>query len=76
MDTSKLESKISSEQNAIDAVMKQIGEFYYSKYTEKGTADKGITGFCATIDAHNEIVGFIKITPNNTKNIDKNLETW
>jgi len=26
--------------------------------------------------AHNEVVGFVKITPNNTKNIDKNIEIW
>jgi Zn finger protein HypA/HybF involved in hydrogenase expression len=60
IETTKLNSKISSEQNAINAVMKQIGEFYYSKYTEMGTADEGIAGFCATIDAHNAAIAQAK----------------
>jgi membrane protease subunit (stomatin/prohibitin family) len=52
IETSKLNSKINSEQNAIDAVMKQIGEFYYAKYAETGTIDEGAAGFCTTIDGH------------------------
>jgi len=60
IETSKLNSKISSEQNAIDAVMKQIGEFSYGKYTEKGTADKGILEFCKTIDGHNAAIAEAK----------------
>jgi hypothetical protein len=60
IETSKLNSKISSEQNAIDAVMKQIGEFYYKKYAETKTADKGITEFCKTIDGHNAAIAEAK----------------
>jgi uncharacterized OB-fold protein len=56
----KLNAKISSEQDAIDAVMKQIGEFYYNKYLDAGTADKGIAGFCAAIDGHKAEIERIK----------------
>jgi uncharacterized OB-fold protein len=60
IETSKLNSKISSEQNAIDAVMKQIGEFYFKKYAETKTADEGIAGFCKTIDGHNAAIAEAK----------------
>jgi len=60
IETAKLNSKISSEQNAIDAVMKQIGEFYYKKYTETKTADESIAGFCKTIDGHNAAIAEAK----------------
>jgi len=60
IETTKLNSKINSEQNAINAVMKQIGEFYYSKYAKSGTADEGIAGFCTTIDAHNAAIAEAK----------------
>jgi uncharacterized OB-fold protein len=56
IETSKLNSKINSEQNAIDAVMKQIGEFYYKKYVETKKSDEGIAGFCKTIDGHNAAI--------------------
>ena len=56
IETTKQNSKISSEQNAINAVMAKIGEFYYNKYTETGTADEGITEFCAKIDEHNAVI--------------------
>jgi membrane protease subunit (stomatin/prohibitin family) len=59
-DTSKQNSKISSEQNAINEVMKKIGEFYYSKYTETGKADKGIAEFCSAIDGHNKTIADAK----------------
>jgi len=60
IETVKLNSKISSEQNAIDAVMKQIGEFCYKKYAETGTADEGIAGFCKAIDGHNAAIAEAK----------------
>ena len=60
IETTKLNSKISAEQNAIGAVMKQIGEFYYNKYAETGKADKNIADFCATIDKHNEVIAEAK----------------
>jgi len=56
IETTKLNSKISSEQNAINSVMKQIGEFYYKKYLEAKTADEGIKEFCAEIDGHNAAI--------------------
>jgi archaellum component FlaC len=60
VETTKLNSKINSEQNAINAVMKQIGEFYYNKYLESGTADEGIKEFCAVIDGHNATIAGAK----------------
>jgi uncharacterized OB-fold protein len=60
IETAKLNSKISSEQNAIDAVIKQIGEFYYKKYAETKTVDEGIAGFCKTIDGHNAAIAEAK----------------
>jgi predicted nucleic acid-binding Zn ribbon protein len=59
-ETSKLETKIKSEQDAIDAVMKQIGEYCYSKYTETGKTNKGLAEFCATIDEHNKAIAEAK----------------
>jgi len=56
IETTKLNSKISSEQNAINAVMKKIGEFYYNKYLEAKTADEGIKELCAEIDGHNAAI--------------------
>jgi hypothetical protein len=60
IETAKLNSKISSEQNEIDAVMKQIGEFYFKKYAETKTADEGIAGFCKKIDGHNAAIAEAK----------------
>ncbi|MCL2699563.1 MAG: zinc ribbon domain-containing protein [Defluviitaleaceae bacterium] len=60
IETTKLNSKISAEQNAITAVMAKIGEFYYAKYKETGTADEGITGFCKVIDGHNTVISETK----------------
>ena len=60
IETAKLNSKVSSEQNAINAVLKQIGEFYYNKYLEAKTADEGIKEFCATIDGHNAAIAGAK----------------
>ena len=60
IETSKLNTKISSEQIEISAVMKQIGEFCYKKYTETGKADEGIAGFCKTIDGHNAAIAEAK----------------
>ena len=60
IEITKLNSKISSEQNAISAVMKQIGEFYYNKYAETGTADEEIIKFCETIDGHNAAINEAK----------------
>jgi hypothetical protein len=59
-DTSKQNSKINSEQNAIDEDMKRIGEFYYKKYTETGKADKDIAELCAAIDGHNKAIADAK----------------
>ena len=60
IETAKLNSKINSGQNAIDVVMKQIGEFYYKKYAEIKTADKGIAEFCKAIDGHNAAIAEAK----------------
>jgi hypothetical protein len=60
IETAKLNSKISSEQNEINAVMRQIGEFYYNKYLESKTSDEGIAGFCKTIDGHNAVIAEAK----------------
>jgi len=60
IETTKLNSKISSEQTSINAVLKQIGEFYYNKYLETKTADKGVKGFCEAIDGHNAAIAEAK----------------
>jgi len=60
IETTKLNSKINSEQNAINAVMKQIGEFCYNKYTETGAAGEGIAEFCAAIDGHKAAIAQAK----------------
>jgi hypothetical protein len=60
IETTKLNSKISAEQNAINAVIVKIGEYYYNKYLETKTADDGIKGFCATIDGHNATIAGAK----------------
>jgi predicted nucleic acid-binding Zn ribbon protein len=60
-ETSKFNSKITSEQNAINEVMKKIGEYCYNKYTETGKADKGIAEFCTTIDGHNKAIATAKV---------------
>ena len=60
IEITKLNSKINSEQSAIAAVMKQIGEFCYNKYAETGTADEGIAEFCAAIDGHNATIAGAK----------------
>ncbi|MCL1819145.1 MAG: zinc ribbon domain-containing protein [Oscillospiraceae bacterium] len=60
IETSNLNSKISTEQNAINAVMTKIGEFYYNKYAEEKTADDGIAEFCKTIDGHNAAIAEAK----------------
>jgi predicted nucleic acid-binding Zn ribbon protein len=60
IETSKLNSKISAEQNEINSLLKKIGEFYYNKYVEKGNADKGITEFCEKIDGHNKAIAGAK----------------
>lgn len=67
IETAKLNSKISSEQKEIDAVMKQIGEFYYKKYAETKTSDEGIAGFCKTIDGHNAAITEAKAEIENIK---------
>ena len=60
IETTKLNSKIRAEQTAINAVMVKIGEFYYRKYAETGSADEEISEFCAAIDGHNKAIADAK----------------
>ena len=60
IETTKLDTKISAEQSSINAIMAKIGEFYYNRYAETGTADEGITEFCAAIDGHNAAIADAK----------------
>jgi len=60
IETTKLNSKINGEQSAINAVMAKIGEFYYKKYADTGTADQDIMDFCTAIDGHNAAIAEAK----------------
>ena len=52
IETSKLSSKITAEQNAAGEELKKIGEHYYRIFTETGAADPEVMEFCAAAKAH------------------------
>ena len=56
IETTKLNSKISTEKNAITACMKQIGEYYYNKYLEDGAKEPGVAELFAEVDSHNQTI--------------------
>ena len=55
IETTKLNSKISTEKNAVAECMRQIGEYYYEKYLT-GECDPDIAELCAAIDGHNKAI--------------------
>ena len=55
IETTKLNSKISSEKNAAAECLRQIGEYYYEKY-QAGVCDPDIAELCAAIDGHNKAI--------------------
>ena len=56
LETSKLNSKINSEKNAIDGVYKKIGENYYQQYKAGAALPEEVTAFCLEIDGHNTAI--------------------
>ena len=52
IETTKLNSKISTERSAAGEDLKKIGEFYYAKYAETGEAAPEILEFCHSAKAH------------------------
>jgi len=60
IETTKLNSKINSEKNAIDGKYKKIGEFYYQQYQAGENLPEEAAAFCAEIDAHNAAIADAK----------------
>ncbi|MCL2604760.1 MAG: zinc ribbon domain-containing protein [Defluviitaleaceae bacterium] len=60
IETNKLNAKISTEQDAINAIITKIGTYYYEKYVETGTADEGTAEFYAAIDGHKRAIAEVK----------------
>ncbi len=56
IETSKLNSKISSEKSAINEIYKKIGEFYYTKWQEGVVLETESQQFCLEIDEHNKLI--------------------
>ena len=56
IETTKLNSKISSEMNAIDGIYKKIGEYYYQQYKSGASMPEETAAFCAKIDEHNTAI--------------------
>ncbi|MCL1974869.1 MAG: zinc ribbon domain-containing protein [Firmicutes bacterium] len=61
IETTKLNSKISSAKTAIDGIYKKIGEHYYLQYKEGSNLSEEAMGFCAEIDTHNEAINEAKM---------------
>ena len=56
VETTKLNSKISSAKNAIDGVNKKIGEFYYDQYLAGAILPEEISEFFVEIDGYNATI--------------------
>lgn len=56
IETTKLNSKITAEQNAAGEALKKIGEYYYTRYVSEGTAAPEILEFCLTARQHYDAV--------------------
>jgi uncharacterized small protein (DUF1192 family) len=56
VETTKLNSKISSEKTAIAECMRQIGEYYYSKHQAGESDDPSAAELYAAIDEHNKTI--------------------
>ena len=56
IETTKLNSKINSEKNAIAGVYKKIGEYYYQQYKSGVKLPKEAASFCVEIDGHNTAI--------------------
>jgi hypothetical protein len=60
IDVGKLNSKIKSEQAAINESMRQIGEYFYSKHTSGEPDDPGAAQLFAEIDGHHQTIASLK----------------
>ena len=56
IETTKLNSKISSEKSAIEGVYKKIGEYYYQQYKSGVVLPEEAAVFCTEIDGHNTAI--------------------
>ncbi|MCL2043278.1 MAG: zinc ribbon domain-containing protein [Treponema sp.] len=56
VETAKLNSKISSEKNAIDGIYRKMGEHCYQQYKSGVSLPEGAAAFCAEIDKHNAAI--------------------
>jgi len=60
VETTKLNSKISSEKNLIEGVYRKLGEYYYLKHQSGEKLPKEAAAFCAEIDGHNSAINEAK----------------
>ncbi|MDR3238922.1 MAG: zinc ribbon domain-containing protein [Clostridiales bacterium] len=60
IEVTKLNSKISSEKNAITECMWRIGEYYYKKHQAGEADDSGAAELYAVIDGHNKTIADIQ----------------
>lgn len=56
IETTKLNSKISSEKTAINELVLQVGEYYYNKYQLGEPVAEDVSGIMSEIDQHNDII--------------------
>ena len=56
IETTKLNSKISTEKNAIADCMRQIGEYYYQKHQTGAVDEPDLAELFATIDGHHQTI--------------------
>jgi len=56
IETQKLNSKISSEKDAINGIYAKIGEYYYKSYKSGTTLPEEATAHCVAIDGHNKVI--------------------
>ena len=56
VETTKLNSKINAENNAIAGIYRKIGEYFYQYYTSGKKLPKEAAELCAEIDGHNAAI--------------------
>lgn len=52
IETTKLKTKINSERKAMEAVLAQIGRYYYELRQNGEELPEEVLGFCASVDKH------------------------
>lgn len=56
IETTRMNSKISSEKSKIAEQYKKIGEYYYNKHAQGETLDVEVAEFCTAVDASNQVI--------------------